>query len=665
MAKKKYTFIDLFAGCGGLSEGFLQTGKFEGLAHVEWESPMINTLRQRLVDKWNHTEEDAQKRVIKFDVQKTDELINGNWSEETKKLYAKENHPDIISKGLRGLVGDTVDLIIGGPPCQAYSMAGRAQSPTGMKYDYRNYLFESFVKIVDAFKPKAFVFENVPGLLSACPGDIPVRNRIYEAFKAIGYDIRTPERLKDSIYCAEDYGVPQKRNRVIIIGTQQGSRLKVEDFYSSLTVHKKQGPPQTVRDAIGHYPKYRPLENSYKIHSTNVSHELVDKCELSQHVCRYVNKRDMEVYRSWIKNNMNHASTKERLDFYSGITGKTSHHIKYRNLEWDKPSPTIVAHLHKDGLMFIHPDISQLRSITIREAATLQSFPEDYKFIASNPYCYKMIGNAVPVLFSKGIAEAMYDVLVRVEKKKSKRFKLNVLVACEESQRVCSEFRRLGHNAYSCDLLECSGGHPEWHFKHDVLDIIDKHGGKLQNGKDYYLPEGESWDLMIAHPPCTFLAVSGARWFYHPDDKDKPVEQRRPHPRFPNRAKDRQEGQDFFMSLANAPIQHIAIENPVGIMNTKWRKPDQSIQPWMFGDEASKNTCLWLKNLPALKPTKIVGHGERVRLSSGRSLPKWYSDALVMAKTSAERRTLRSKTFPGFAKAMAEQWSEYLKKNLL
>lgn len=148
MAKKKYTFIDLFAGCGGLSEGFLETEKFVGLAHVEWETPMVNTLRQRLIDKWNHTEEDAQKRVIKFDVQKTDELIHGNWSEETQKLYAKENHGDVVEHGLAGLIGKTkVDLIIGGPPCQAYSIAGRAQSPTGMKDDYRNYLFESFVCI--------------------------------------------------------------------------------------------------------------------------------------------------------------------------------------------------------------------------------------------------------------------------------------------------------------------------------------------------------------------------------------------------------------------------------------------------------------------------------------------------------------------------------------
>ncbi len=235
---------------------------------------------------------------------------------------------------------------------------------------------------------------------------------------------------------------------------------------------------------------------------------------------------------------------------------------------------------------------------------------------------------------------------------------LNVLVACEESQRVCTEFRKLGHNAFSCDLLECSGGHPEWHFHQDVLEVIKNRGGLLQSGDEYYI-DGE-WDIMIAHPPCTYLAVSGARWYYHPDDKDLPVEQRRPHPRFPNRAQDREEGVAFFMSLINAPIEHIAVENPIGIMNTRYRKPDQVVQPYYFGDEASKSTCLWLKNLPLLKKTKVVGTGEWVHLSSGKKLPKWYSDALTKAKTSEERRNLRSKTFPGFAKAMAEQWSEVL-----
>ena len=235
---------------------------------------------------------------------------------------------------------------------------------------------------------------------------------------------------------------------------------------------------------------------------------------------------------------------------------------------------------------------------------------------------------------------------------------LNVLVACEESPRVCSEFRRLGHNAYSCDLLKCSGGHPEWHFHQDVLEVIKNRGGKLETGDELYI-DGE-WDIMIAHPPCTFLAVSGAKWYYHPDDKDLPLNQRRPHPRFPNRAQDRQEAIEFFLKLAHADIKHIAIENPVGIMNSKFRKPDQIVQPYHFGDSASKKTCLWLKNLPPLEYTDVVDPGEFIEFESGRRLAKWYSDGLTKTKTAEERRTWRSKTFPGFAKAIAEQWSEVL-----
>lgn len=246
--------------------------------------------------------------------------------------------------------------------------------------------------------------------------------------------------------------------------------------------------------------------------------------------------------------------------------------------------------------------------------------------------------------------------MMQVEKKLAQNF--NILVACEESQRVCSEFRKLGFNAYSCDLLKCSGGHPEWHFNCDVFEIIKNKGGTLQNGEKAFI-KGK-WDLMIAHPPCTFLAVSGARWYYHPEDKDLPIEQRRPHPRFPNRRKDQEDGKKFFIALAETSIEHIAIENPIGIMNTQWRKPEQIVQPYFFGDEASKATCLWLKNLPLLKPTKIVGKGEWITLSSGKKLPKWYSDALTKAKTPEERRNLRSKTFPGFAKAIAEQWGSFL-----
>jgi hypothetical protein len=232
---------------------------------------------------------------------------------------------------------------------------------------------------------------------------------------------------------------------------------------------------------------------------------------------------------------------------------------------------------------------------------------------------------------------------------------MRILVACEESQAITKELRKLGHDAFSCDLLPCSGGHPEWHFQEDVFKIIDNQGGILQNGEMNV--SADQWEMMIAHPPCTFLAVSGARWYYHPEDKDMPVQNRRPHPRFPNRANDRDEALEFFIKLCEAPIKKIAVENPVGIVNTKYKKPTQTVHPWMFGDEASKATCLWLKNLPKLEPTNVVGKGERVVLSSGKSLPKWYSDALTKAKSAAERRTLRSKTFMGMAKAMAVQWT--------
>jgi hypothetical protein len=233
--------------------------------------------------------------------------------------------------------------------------------------------------------------------------------------------------------------------------------------------------------------------------------------------------------------------------------------------------------------------------------------------------------------------------------------KLNILVACEESQAVTKEFRLLGHNAFSCDLLPCSGGHPEWHFNMDVFKVIKNKGGFLQNGDEIII--NGNWDLMVAHPPCTYLAVSGAKWYYHPDDNNMPIEQRRPHPKYPNRVKDREEAVKFFIKLTKVPIDKIVIENPIGIISTRFRKPDQIVQPFMFGDEARKTTCLWLKNLPKLKPTKLVGEGDRIVFKSGKSQPKWYSNALVYSKSTEERRTLRSKTFIGMAKAMAEQWT--------
>jgi len=212
--------------------------------------------------------------------------------------------------------------------------------------------------------------------------------------------------------------------------------------------------------------------------------------------------------------------------------------------------------------------------------------------------------------------------------------KLRVLVACEESQAVTKAFRKLGHEAFSCDLLPCSGGHPEWHYQQDVFEVIDK-----------------GWDLMIAHPPCTYLAVSGAGWMYNKDGT-----------RNEERYKNQMDGLEFVHRLMDCKIQRIAIENPISVISSYIREPDQIVHPWQFGDEASKSTCLWLKNLPHLKPTKIVGKGEMkewVDKKTGKKKRQalWYYEALQKAKTPAERRTLRSKTFQGIADAMASQWS--------
>ena len=203
---------------------------------------------------------------------------------------------------------------------------------------------------------------------------------------------------------------------------------------------------------------------------------------------------------------------------------------------------------------------------------------------------------------------------------------MRVLVACEESQAVCIEMRKLGHEAFSCDLLPCSGGHPEWHIQGDVLEQLDK-----------------GWDMIIAHPPCTYLTVTGNRWFNVERYGDKAIQ----------RANDREESIEFFMKLANAKCDKIVIENPIGIMSTKWRKPNQIIQPYQFGHPEAKKTALWLKGLPLLKHTKIV-EPEYIEYKSGKRMAKWYAEAWKLPKD--ERTKLRSKTFPGIAKAMAEQW---------
>ncbi len=261
---------------------------------------------------------------------------------------------------------------------------------------------------------------------------------------------------------------------------------------------------------------------------------------------------------------------------------------------------------------------------------------------------------------------------------------MKILIGCEESQAVTKAFRALGHEAYSCDVLPCSGGHPEWHFQQDIIEVINgwfdtnevtinddfalkfdvwsdcqEYEYKDKNGSVGALIKqiGWNWDLAIFFPPCTHLTVSGAKHF----------EQKKADGR-------QQQGIDFFMEMINAPIHKIAVENPIGIMSRVYRKPDQIIQPFFFGDGFSKSTCLWLKNLPPLQHFKQFDlfnteithvpvtdvYKEWICKKTGKKKRQagWYYDALKNAKTKEERSTIRSKTFPGIASAMAEQWGK-------
>ena len=224
---------------------------------------------------------------------------------------------------------------------------------------------------------------------------------------------------------------------------------------------------------------------------------------------------------------------------------------------------------------------------------------------------------------------------------------LKALVACEESQVVCIELRKRGWDAYSCDIQKCSGGYPEFHICEDVIPLVNGDCTfKTMDGVEHIV-EGK-WDLLVAHPPCTYLTVTGNRWFNVERYGEKAIQ----------RAKDREEAVEFFMVFANADCNHICIENPVGIMSTRWRKADQIIQPWMFGDAAEKKTCLWLKGLSPLIPTNVVTPPPRKEFKSGNTMPEWYSSLWSLPKE--ERSRLRSKTFHGIAEAIADQFTKQI-----
>jgi hypothetical protein len=221
---------------------------------------------------------------------------------------------------------------------------------------------------------------------------------------------------------------------------------------------------------------------------------------------------------------------------------------------------------------------------------------------------------------------------------------MKVLVACEESQAVTKELRALGHEAYSCDIIECSGGQEEWHIMQDVLPLLDGNCAFSTCDGEEHKIDGK-WDMIIAFPPCTYLTVTGNRWFNVERYGEKAIERQRL----------REEAIQFFMAFANADCERIAIENPIGVMSSEFRKPNQIVHPYMFGDPERKGTCLWLKNLPELVPTDVV-EPRIITYKNGKGTDSpWHME--TMGLPPAERSKMRSKTFPGIAKAMAGQWS--------
>lgn len=400
--KTRYTFIDLFAGCGGLSEGFYKKD-FKALVHVDNDPFSCDSLRMRM-KKYSYKEKNISV------------------------LHKNITDKDIIKKINNQLKGSKIDVLLGGPPCQSFSSLGRAKDENSMKYDKRNYLFESYEKILNYFKPKIFLFENVTGLLTTKLKGKKIINTIKHK---LGKNYKISKKIDKMILNSCEYGVPQMRKRVFLIGIRKDISFNIEKIFTYLKkshytpiCSKKERRNKkkylTVRDAIADLPALKPgqgkkMTNLVIKKRNNYLKKIRSKknSELFDHVARTHNNIDIKRFREMSKNKW---TFEELLKKKPSLRHKKQRVFKnsYVVQHWDKPARTIISHLYKDGNQFIHPDYRQGRTLTVREAARLQSFPDDFYFAGSRTQQYKQIGNAVPPLMAESIANSIKKVLKEI-----------------------------------------------------------------------------------------------------------------------------------------------------------------------------------------------------------------------------------------------------------
>lgn len=408
--KTKLNFIDLFAGAGGLSEGFIRAG-FTPIAHVEMNKDACDTLRTRTAFHYlkENDRVDEYYEYLKGNISR-DELWKKIPDHLIKSVINKEispkTLPDIFQIIDNELNGKDVDLVIGGPPCQAYSVAGRARK--NMEDDPRNHLYKHYVKFLKRYNPKMFVFENVPGILSASNGEY--LEKIFKAVKKEGYE------LEKKVLNAKNFNVLQDRKRVIIIGWRKDLKLQYPKF------DEKEVQFEVLKHLFSDLPKLNSGQGEWNVSKyvkkTNTYLETTGIRNginfTTQHISRFNNENDLEIYRiaveKWTKENkrLNYGELPKELIKHSNTKTFSN---RFQVVNHKGISHTVVAHICADGHYYIHPDIKQNRSITVREAARIQSFPDDYFFESSRTAAFKQIGNAVPVLMAEGIAKKIKEMM--------------------------------------------------------------------------------------------------------------------------------------------------------------------------------------------------------------------------------------------------------------